>query len=208
MTLIVWYTTVKGLMLKIVVALTGASGLLFGVRLANILLENKNISFDLIVSDGAYRVALYELSNFGLENYIDELRRREVSVYRENDFNSPLASSSRSPDAMVIIPCSMKTLASIANGFSDNLVSRAALSVLRLRRPLVLVIRETPLGVIELRNMLRVAEAGGIVLPASPGFYHKPKTIDDMINFVVGKVLDVLGLEHNLYKKWMEEVEE
>ncbi len=181
---------------KILVAITGASGIIYGVRLIEVLVK-KGYKVDAIITRSAMKVA-------EAEGYINDVARlyNIVKVYDEDDLTAPYASSSGAADAMIIAPCSTKTLAAIAHGYAVNLVVRAALVMLRLKRPLILVIRETPLGVIELRNMLIVARAGAVVLPASPGFYHKPKTIDDLINFVVGKILDMLGIEHKLYKRW------
>jgi len=143
-------------------------------------------------------VALHEEG----ESLISVARRLGVSLYWEDEIDAPYASSSRAADALVVAPCSMRTLAAIAHGIPDNLVTRAALAHLRLGRPVVLVLRETPLGRAEIRNMLMAAENGAVILPASPAFYHKPRGIGDMVDFVVGKVLDVLGLPHNLYRRW------
>lgn len=183
---------------KVLVGITGASGIIYGIRLAEIL-YNMGLLEAIIYTRSAERVAKEEMDR----TLDDMLRIGDVKVYREDEIDAPYASSSRIPyGGMVIAPCSMRTLAAIANGLPDNLVTRAALSTLRLRRQLVLVVRETPLGIAELRNMLLAAENGAVILPASPGFYHKPKTIDDMVSFVVGKVLDVLGIVHNLYHRW------
>ncbi len=182
---------------RVLIAITGASGTIYGVRLVEVLLE-RGFNVDIVVTEAARRVSLVE------EGYdvAERLRALGVKVYGENDLEAPYASSSSAPDAMIVAPCSTRTLAAIACGLADNLVTRAALAVLRLHRPLVLVVRETPLGVAELENMLKVARAGAVVLPASPAFYHRPKTIMDLVDFVVGKVLDVLGVEHQLYRRW------
>ncbi len=132
----------------------------------------------------------------------EALGRLGARLYWEDDIEAPYASSSRAVDAMVVAPCSMRTLAAVAAGLSDNLVTRATRAHLRLGRRLVLVVRETPLGIAELRNMLRAAEYGATILPAAPGFYHRPRSVEDMVDFVVGKILDVLGLEHRLYARW------
>lgn len=182
---------------RVLVAVTGASGIVYGVRLVQVLLE-KGVEVDAVVTEAARRVSLAE------EGYdvAERIRSMGVRVYGERDLDAPYASSSRAPDAMVVAPCSTRTLAAIAMGLADNLVTRAALAVLRLRRPLVLVVRETPLGLAELENMVRAARAGAVILPASPAFYHRPRTVMDMVDFVVGKVLDVLGIEHSLYRRW------
>ncbi|MET1101959.1 MAG: UbiX family flavin prenyltransferase [Pyrodictiaceae archaeon] len=183
--------------MKILVAITGASGIRYGVRLVEVLVL-KAMKPDVIVTRAAEAVARVE------EGYLlrERLSRLGVRIYSEDDFTSPYASSSNVPDAMVIAPCSIKTVSMISAGISANLVVRAALNVLRMRRRLVLVVRETPLGVVELKKLLEAAEAGAIVLPASPGFYHKPSSIDDLVDFIVGKILDVIGIEHNLYQRW------
>lgn len=152
----------------------------------------------MIATRAAQRVALHE-EGVDLGEALKSLGAR---LYWEDEIDAPYASSSRAVDAMVVAPCSTRTLAAIAAGLSDNLVTRAALAHLRLGRRLILVIRETPLGVAELRNMLRVAEYGATVLPAAPGFYHHPRSVDDMVDFIVGKILDVLGIEHGLYSRW------
>lgn len=182
-------------MRKIVVAITGASGIIYGVRLVEELLKRAEIY--LIITNNAKTVAKYE----GLSRELEKLKEK-VKTYNEHDLDSSIASSSFNHDAMVVSPCSMKTLAGIASGYSDNLVLRVADNTLRLRKPLILVIRETPLSTIHILNMLKASIAGAIILPAAPGFYHKPKTVDDMVNFVVGKVLDILGFNHSLYKRW------
>jgi polyprenyl P-hydroxybenzoate and phenylacrylic acid decarboxylases len=180
-----------------VVGITGSSGIIYGIRTVQVL---KSLGFKVIViyTRESAKVAL-------LEHDLDldmALRKYTDMVYTEEQIEAPPSSSSYKLDGMVIVPCSIRTLAEISSGLTYNLVSRTAANVLRTRGKLVLVIRETPLGVIELRNALTAAEAGAIILPASPGFYSKPKTIQDVIDFVVGKTLDMLNVSHNLYRKW------
>ncbi len=150
----------------------------------------------LIVSKAAESIIDYELG--------DEAELPATARYSESDWDSPLASSSFCAllDAMAVVPCSMKTLAGIAKGYADNLIIRVAENILRLGKKLVIVPRETPLSLADIENMRHLKLAGAIVLPPVVAYYYKPKTIEDVTDFLVGKVLDVLGLEHDLYKRW------
>jgi len=182
-------------------AITGASGVRVGLRVAEILprlgVEVKGV----IVTRGAVNVAEHE-EGLPRDRFLERLSA-VAPVYWEDDFTSPLASSSSQPEAMAIVPASTKTLAMISWGLSSNLVARAALAVLRLGRRLVVAPRETPVGVVELENMLRVARAGALVVPLCVAYYHKPRSVDDITDFLAGKVLDALGLEgHGLYRRW------
>ncbi len=181
---------------RVLLAITGASGVRYGMRLAEILSEKKLLEA-IIVTSAAEKVAEHE-EGIRLRDKLEAL----APVYDEHEIDAPYASSSRAVDAMVVAPCSMKTLAAIAHGFGSNLVTRAALAHLRLRRSLILVIRETPLSLVDIENMRSAALMGAVILPASPGFYHQPRGVDDMIDFIAGKVLDVLGVEHSLYHRW------
>lgn len=178
--------------MRLIVALTGASGVVIGQRLLENLREHE---VHLIVSRAARRVMAYELVSPELP---------AAACYQEDDLEAPLTSSSFLPQGMVIVPCSMKTLAGVALGYTDNLIARAADNVLRLGRPLVVVPRETPLSLAALENMRRLRLAGGIILPPNMAYYYQPRTVDDVTNFFVGKILDVLGLEHSLYRRWRE----
>jgi 4-hydroxy-3-polyprenylbenzoate decarboxylase len=179
--------------LRLVVAVTGASGAPLALRLLQNLSDHE---VHLIISKNAWHVIKHELG--------EEVTFPCSFSYQDDDFSSPLASSSFLFDAMVVIPCSMKTLSAIAHGYADNLITRAAENALKLGKPLVLVPRETPLSLVDIENMRKAREAGAIILPAMVAYYHKPRTVDEMTDFIVGKVLDVLGIEHKLYARWGE----
>ncbi len=177
-------------------AITGASGIVYGKRLLEEL-KNRKIETHLIVSKAAEEVIEHEL---GLNK--KDLEKLANHVYDVDELTAPLMSGSFKTDGMVIIPCSMKTLAGITHGFADNLILRAADVALKEKRPLIVVPRETPLNTVHLRNMLTAAELGVFVVPAMPAFYHKPEKIDDLIDFVVGRVLDCFDIEHKLFKRY------
>ncbi len=183
---------------RLIVAITGASGVVYGKRLLEAL-RSKNVETHLIVSQASKEVIKHELdvATRDIENLANH-------VYEADDWGSPVVSGSFKTDGMVIIPCSMKTLAGIAHGYSDNIILRSADVTLKEKRKLILVPRETPLNAIHLRNMLKLAENGVCIAPAMPAYYHKPKRIEDQVDFVVGKILDILGIEHTLYKRWGE----
>jgi len=179
--------------LRIVVAITGASGAVLARRLLENLSDHE---VHLIISETARKVIKLELGE-GVEFPCH-------ASYEPDDFESPLASSSFPIDAMVVIPCSMKTLAAIAHGYADNLIVRAAENTLRMGKPLVLVPRETPLSLMDIENMRVAKLAGAVILPPMVAYYHRPRTVDEVTDFIVGKVLDVLGIGHNLYRRWGE----
>lgn len=196
----------------IVVAITGASGAIYGLRLMQELLAAGCI-LSVLISRAGFAVLKEEqrLDWSGEADLVSVRLRRHLNVgaenlryYAENDYHSPIASGSSAPDAMVFSPCSMGSLARIASGVSSNLLERAADVMIKEARPLLLVPRETPLSAIHLENMLKLAKLGVRIIPAMPGFYGTPHTLDDLVNFVVGKVLDGLGIEHALTVKWAE----
>ncbi len=182
--------------MRLVVAVTGASGVTYGKRLLQVL-KTKKIETHLIVSNAAEKVIEHEL---GLSK--KDFTKLADHVYGTSDLTSPLMSGSFKTDGMIIIPCTMKTLSGIVHGFADNLILRAADVTLKEKRRLIVVPRETPLSTIHLRNMLTAAELGIHVVPAMPAFYHKPKNIDDLVDFVVGRALDSLEIEHDLFKRY------
>lgn len=192
----------------IAVGITGASGGIYGVRLTQTLLQLGH-KVHLIITEAGWQVFKeeLELDTSDRNLLIDEQFTRygpDLHYHTLRDFNAPIASGSYQCDGMIIIPCTMGTLSGIAHGASGNLLERAADVMLKENRKLILVPRETPLNQIHIENMLKVVQAGGKILPAMPGYYHLPKTLDDIINFLVGKALDSLQIEHSLFKRWGE----
>ncbi len=197
----------------ICLALTGASGLPYGLRLLDCLLR-AGLRVQLLYSQAAQVVARQEMNlelpsrpaeaRAALLARLPDIDPALLSVYGREEWFAPVASGSNPPDAMVICPCSMGTLAAIAQGLADNLIERAADVVIKEGRKLVLVPRETPFSTIHLENMLRLARAGAVILPPSPGFYHHPQTVDDLVDFVVARILDQLGTPHTLMQRWGE----
>ncbi len=180
--------------MRVVVGITGASGVIYGKRLLEVIRE-KQIEVHLVVSDAARRVTEHELPGFDFSNLAE-------TTYDNTDLAAPIASGSFKADAMVIIPASMRTVGSLASGICEDLICRAADVQLKERRKLVVVPRETPVHAVHLENMATLSRLGAIILPAMPAFYHKPASVDDIIDFIVGRVLDQLGLEHNLFRRW------
>ncbi|MEK7747528.1 MAG: flavin prenyltransferase UbiX [Nitrospirota bacterium] len=194
--------------MKITVAISGASGAIYGTTLLNFLLKEKHHVF-LVLSPEARLIVKEELGlSWGTtfcetRTALKELYPDGDLVYcDETDMTAPIASGSHPVDAMVVVPCSMKALASIAHGFSGNLIERAADVTIKERRPLILVPRETPLSSIHLKNMLTLSEMGVLIMPAMPAFYNHPKTIQDLTAFIVGRILDRLGIANQSYTRW------
>jgi 4-hydroxy-3-polyprenylbenzoate decarboxylase len=194
----------------ICLALTGASGMPYGIRLLECLLE-AGCRVQLLYSQVAQIVAKQEM-NLDLparakeaQTYFRECYSTspgQLEVYGREEWFAPVASGSNPPDAMVVCPCTMGTLASIAQGLASNLIERAADVVLKEGRKLVLVPRETPFSAIHLENMLRLSRAGAVILPPNPGFYHHPQSVEDMVDFVVARILDQLAVPHTLMPRW------
>ncbi|MFA5187217.1 MAG: UbiX family flavin prenyltransferase [Patescibacteria group bacterium] len=176
--------------MRILAAITGASGLEYGIRLVSVLKKTGGVELCTVISAGAQAVAKAEGTAL------------PKADYGEKDFSCPHASGSNPPDAMIVAPCSLKTLGEIANGVGSSLITRSAEVALKERKKLILVVRETPYSLITIRNMETVTLAGAVVLPATPGFYGKPKSVDDMIDFVVARVLDQAGVRHDIGKRW------
>jgi 4-hydroxy-3-polyprenylbenzoate decarboxylase len=190
-------------MKKYIVCITGASGTIYGIRLLEELSKNNKVY--LIISDNGFVVMERELKIKKTE-FIKNLNEN-VKIFSNRDIAAPIASGSRvvETEGVIIAPCSMGTLSSISNGIASNLIHRVADVSLKERKKLFLLIREMPYSLIHINNMKKITESGGIVASASPGFYHFPKTVDDLINFVVGKILDSFNVKHSLYKKWRED---
>lgn len=187
---------------RIIAAVTGASGAPYARALLRALAA-EDVQVHLVASRAGKLV--YELET---GRPLSEDLPPSVRLYDEGDFTAPFASGSYVTEGMVIVPCTMGTLAAIAGGLSQNLIHRAADVCLKERRKLVLAPRETPLNRIHLTNMLRASEAGAIILPPMPGFYHRPQSVDDLVNFVVARILDQFGIPQNLVPEWNPEAEE
>ena len=180
----------------IVVAITGASGVIYGIKLLEAL-NKLDIENALVISDAA-RIVIESETDYSVEDVI----KMADKFYDFNDLTASINSGSFKAAGLVIAPCSMKTLSSIANGYGANTITRVADVNLKERRPTVIVPRETPLRSVHLQNMLTLSQEGAIILPAMPGFYSTHDTVEDQINFIVGKILDSLKIENNLFKRW------
>lgn len=176
--------------------ITGASGVIYGVRLLEVLKEHR-IETHLVMSPAAKMTIAAET-----KYSVPSVEKLATRVYRFNDIAASISSGSFRVDGMVVIPCSMHTLGALASGVADSLLTRAGEVTMKERRPLIIVPRETPLTLIHIENMARLAHAGAVILPAMPAFYSKPKTIEDVIDHTVGKVLDLLKIENTLFKRW------
>lgn len=196
------------------VALTGASGLSYGLRLIEVLLQ-ANCRVYVLYSQAAQVVAKQELGftwpsqPSGMQEWLSgryASKTGQLDVFGRENWFAPVASGSNPADAMVVCPCTTGSLAAIAHGLSDNLIERAADVIIKEKRPLILVPRETPFSILHLENMLTLARAGATILPANPGFYHHPQSIGDLVDFIVARILDHLHIPHTLMARWGDEV--
>ena len=196
----------------VIIAMTGASGAAYGLRLLETLLK-AGCPVYLLVSKAAQMVLAMEtpldipsrptdMQRFFTEHY--DVDKSLLTVFGREDWTAPIASGSHRAQHMVVCPCTTGTLAAIANGNSDNLMERAADVMLKEQRKLIVVVRETPLSIIHLDNMLKLAKAGATIMPANPGFYHQPESIQDLVDFIVARILDHIGIEHELLPRWGE----
>jgi flavin prenyltransferase len=195
---------------SVAIGITGASGALYATRTVAALLE-QGVHIELVVSDYGRRLLRDELGDAAnLDQLMPYLKDRygpgveagTLNLHSNRDLGATIASGSHGCLGMAIVPCSMKTLAAVAHGLSRNLIERAADVMLKERRPLIIVPRETPMSLPQLRNMVLCAEAGAMMLPAMPAFYQQPKTLDDLADFMAGKILSALGFDHALYPAW------
>jgi flavin prenyltransferase len=182
--------------MRLIVAITGGSGAMYAIKTLEVL-QNLKVETDLIISRWGERNI-----NIETNKTFDYVKSLATMYYNNDNMAASTSSGSFINDGMVIVPCSMKTLSSVANGYEDSLISRSAGVCIKESRRLVIVPRETPLSKIHLENMIKLAAIGVIVLPAMPGFYHKPKSIDDLIIHIVGKILDQFRIEHNIFRRW------
>jgi 4-hydroxy-3-polyprenylbenzoate decarboxylase len=182
---------------RIIVAISGASGAIYGIRALETIREDRGVELHVIVSSGARATIAYETDR----SYDDVVALADV-VHDEKDLAASLASGTFPTHGMLVAPCSIRTMASIANALNDNLIVRAADVHLKERRKLVLMVRETPLNATHLRLMHELTLAGAVILPPVPGFYQKPKTLMDLVDHSVGKALDQLAIEHHLFRRW------
>jgi flavin prenyltransferase len=182
--------------MRLIVAITGGSGVMYAIKTLEVL-QNLKVETDLIISRWGERNI-----NIETNKTFDYVKSLATMYYNNDNMAASTSSGSFINDGMVIVPCSMKTLSSVANGYEDSLISRSAGVCIKESRRLVIVPRETPLSKIHLEHMIKLAAIGVIVLPAMPGFYHKPKSIDDLIIHIVGKILDQFRIEHNIFRRW------
>jgi len=184
---------------RIIIGITGASGAIYSVRLIEIL-KNAGCEIHVVVSEPGWQVLEYEC---GVTR--SHIKAKVDFVHDVNNIGACIASGSFKTDAMVVVPCSMRTLGGIANGIADNLIGRAADVMLKEGRKLILVPRETPFNAIHLGNMLKLAQLGVRIVPACPGFYHRPDSLQAVIDMMVGKICDTIGVDHDLFPRWQGE---
>jgi len=182
--------------MKIIVGISGASGVQYGIEFLKSL-KNQNIEIHLVLSEWAGKIVTTET-----DYKLDEIKKLATKSYGNNDLSAPIASSSYLVDGMVVVPCSIKTVSEIATARTGTLIARAADNVLKMRKRLILGVRETPLSTIALEQMYKLSVAGSTIMPLAPAFYHNPKTLIDLYAFMSGKIMDCLGIENNEYKRW------
>lgn len=183
--------------MRLLIGMNGATGVIYGIRLLQVLAGMKGIETHLVISEAGEKTIELET-----QFKVQEIKALASRCYAHDDIGACLASGSFRRDGMIIAPCSMKTLSALAHSYADNLLTRAADVTLKERGKLVLLVRETPLHLGHLRNMVSVTEMGGIIMPPLPAFYHRPETIQDIVDHTVGKALDLFQIEHDLFRRW------
>jgi 4-hydroxy-3-polyprenylbenzoate decarboxylase len=181
----------------LIIGITGASGVMYGIRLLQVLSSVKEVKTHLIISEVGERIISYET-----DWEIEDVKKLADFCYKNTDIGAQIASGSFYRDGMIIAPCTIKTMSALANSYTENLLIRAGDVTLKERKRLALLVRETPLHLGHLRNMERLTEMGAIIFPPVPAFYHKPQTIGDIVDQTIGKVLDMFNIEHDLYQRW------
>jgi 4-hydroxy-3-polyprenylbenzoate decarboxylase len=181
----------------IIIAITGATGAIYGIRLLEVLAPMREIETHLVISAAGEKTISCETPW-----KLADVKKLAAHSYNVTDIDAPIASGSFRRDGMIIAPCTIKTMSAIANSYDENLIVRAADVTLKERRKLVMMVRETPLHLGHLRNMERLTEMGAVILPPVPAFYHQPRTIQDIVDYTVGKTLDLFDIRHELYRRW------
>jgi len=189
--------TIRFVNMVLIIGITGASGVIYGIRLLEVLSTTSNIETHLIISDAA-KINIGVETDYRLED-IESLAKFSYDI---SDISAPLASGSFKRDGMIVAPCSVKTMSALANSYSDNLLIRAGDVTLKERQKVVLLVRETPLHIGHVRSMEKLCEMGAIIMPPVPAFYYRPQTVQDIIDYTVGKTLDIFGIEHDLFQRW------
>lgn len=183
--------------MRLIIGITGASGVIYGIRLLEVLSTKKEIETHLIISEAGGKNINYET-----DWKIEDIIAMASFSYRVNDVSASIASGSFKTDGMIIAPCTIKTMSAIANSYADTLLTRAADVTLKERRKLLLLVRETPLHLGHIRSMEKLTEMGAIIMPPVPAFYHRPRTIQDIVDHTIGKALDIFNIKHSLFERW------
>jgi 4-hydroxy-3-polyprenylbenzoate decarboxylase len=181
----------------LIIGITGASGVVYGIRLLEVLSSMKEVETHLVISEAGETNINYETNRKA-----DDIKALADFSYDINNVGTRLASGSFKTDGMIVVPCTVKTMSALANSYAENLLTRAGDVTLKERRKLVLLVRETPLNLVHIRNMEILTEMGAIIMPPVPSFYHRPRTIQDIVDHTVGKILDIFNIEHNLFQRW------
>jgi 4-hydroxy-3-polyprenylbenzoate decarboxylase len=181
----------------LIIGITGASGVVYGIRLLDVLSSMKEVETHLVISEAGETTIKYETNRKA-----DDIKALADFSYDINNVGTRLASGSFITDGMIVAPCTVKTMSALANSYAENLLTRAGDVTLKERRKLVLLVRETPLNLVHIRNMEILTEMGAIIMPPVPSFYHRPRTIQDIVDHTVGKILDIFNIEHNLFQRW------